>query len=589
MIRKIACAALALYVAVLSVAWILGTRQARQKTEALLDFALIDFNDTTEGIAKLLTDAGVAGFRQEDFSPERYEWLLGHFYDDWLIGEKGFFLCANIETGKLVSNPARHRDEATTLAETGFNDAAVAPESWLAESTETALLDLFGEACYCRVIYRHGHIIIAAVPMTEFYDSRTIYVAATGVGFFLILVLFSYFIVRISRDSARLQQYYATEEEHRARDMEVASVIQRSALPTSSPAFPERPEFALEAHVSTAREVGGDFYDYFMLTADRLAFVVADVSGKGVPAAMFMMAARGALRAAASASHVPSDILAAANARLAEDNKAEMFVTVWFGVLDIYTGKIEYANAGHNPPLIRRANGAVETVSGPRSLVLAAMPATRYRTGSLQLSPGDALLLYTDGVTEANDAAGEFFGDERLSATLASAASNAPSTICNQLRFTLAAFAAGAPQADDITILALQYRPRTISRTYHAVDDSVKLSADFLNAALASEHIPMNRRRNIAVILDEVVSNIVRCSKATSFSVDISFAQNKEVKLTVSDDGVPYDPLKHADPDTNASAGERQIGGLGILLARRLASSIAYRRENDRNILEIIS
>lgn len=588
MIRRIVCAALALYAAILSVAWIFGTRHARQKTEALLDFALIDFNDTTEGIAKLLSDAGVVGFKKEDFTPERYEWLLGHFYDDWLIGEKGFFLCADLETGRLVSNPARHRNEATTLAETGFNGEAVASESWLEDSAETALLNLFGEPCYCRVIYRHGHIIVAAVPMTEFYGSRTVFVSVTGIGFFVILALFAYFIARISRDSKQLAQYYATEEAHRARDMKVATAIQRAALPTASPAFPERPEFDLEAHLSTAREVGGDFYDYFMLTADHLAFVIADVSGKGVPAAMFMMAARGAVRSAAEVSHSVSEILAIANARLAGENDAEMFVTAWLGILDITTGKIEFANAGHNPPLIRRMNGEVETVEGPRSLVLAAMPKTRYRTGSLRLNPGDALLLYTDGVTEANDTTGAFFGDERLSATLASAASNAPSTICNQLRFTLAAFAAGAPQADDITILALQYRPRVLSRNYLAVNESLKCAADFFNAALASERIPMSRRRNIAVILDEVISNIVRCSKAKSFSLNISFAQ-KDIKLTISDDGEPYDPLKHVDPDTTAAAGERQIGGLGIFLARRLASSIVYRRENDRNVLEVIS
>lgn len=602
MTKWIACGALALYAAIIAATWAIGTRQARQKTEALLDFAMIDFNDTTEGIAKLLSDAGAPGFGHEDLTPARYKWLLDHFYDDWLVGEKGFFLCANEETGRLVSNPARHRDEAHTLAETGFDMAAVEAEIVDAQAAApnapatppdkhgrpTFRTRLFGEVSDCRMVVRRGHRIIAAVPMSEFYGTRTAFVAVSAAAFFVILAIFSYFVWRVAEDTAQLKRYYADEDERRARDMKVARTIQRAVLPSAFPAFPERPEFDLAAHVATAREVGGDFYDYFMLSAEHLAFAVADVSGKGVPAAMFMMAARAALRSAASQAHDPAAILALANSRLAEDNDAEMFVTVWLGILDTATGEIAFANAGHNPPLVRRADGAVEPVEGPRSLVLAAMPATRYKTGHTRLAPGDALLLFTDGVTEATDATGEFFGDERLVATLGSCASNSPATICNQLRFTLAAFAAGAQQADDITLLAIEYRPRSLVRHYQATHDALRQAADFLNAALAAERIAFKRRRDLAVILDEISSNVVRCSGAKSFSLAIAFGDGA-VTMTVADDGEEYDPLKRGNPNTAAPAQERQIGGLGIFLARRLSSSIAYRREEGRNVLTVVA
>jgi sigma-B regulation protein RsbU (phosphoserine phosphatase) len=201
---------------------------------------------------------------------------------------------------------------------------------------------------------------------------------------------------------------------------------------------------------------------------------------------------------------------------------------------------------------------------------------------TLSLLPGDALFLYTDGVTEALDSKNELFGENRLTDALNTVASLGPHSICMVVRAAVAAFSEGVPQADDITVLAVRYvaRPKVLVRSFPPTQAGISAASDFLDEVLAD--IGTLALSPLHIILDEVCSNIVKHSDATVFELDIS-SNGGETTLTFVDDGSPYDPLSHEDPDTSLPAGERPIGGLGIMMVKKLASSVAYRRTHNRN------
>ena len=240
-------------------------------------------------------------------------------------------------------------------------------------------------------------------------------------------------------------------------ELNIAKQIQESSLPNIFPPFPERKEFEIYASMEPAKEVGGDFYDFFKVDENKLAFLIADVSGKGVPAALLMMSSRSMLKSVVLAGSSVEDTFNVVNDRLAFRNYLNMFVTVWMGVLDLRTGVVEFACAGHNPPAICRADGTVEFAKSKPGLVMAAMEGTRYKRQMLKLEPGDTIFLYTDGVTEATNANEELFGDDRLLQTLREACGMEPAEICPFVKSKIDEFVGDAPQFDDITMLALKY------------------------------------------------------------------------------------------------------------------------------------
>ena len=248
------------------------------------------------------------------------------------------------------------------------------------------------------------------------------------------------------------------EKERIGTELSVATHIQASMLPCIFPAFPERPEFDIYATMTPAKEVGGDFYDFFLVDADHLALVMADVSGKGVPAALFMVIARTLLKNCAQTGLSPKEVLETVNDQLCENNEAQMFVTVWLGVLQLSTGRLTCANAGHEYPVVRHAGGDYELVKDRHGFVLAGMEGARYREYDLQLEPGDGLYVYTDGVAEATNAGEVLFGTDRMLASLNSHKDARPSELLPAVKADIDAFVGDAPQFDDITMLCLHYR-----------------------------------------------------------------------------------------------------------------------------------
>jgi sigma-B regulation protein RsbU (phosphoserine phosphatase) len=256
-------------------------------------------------------------------------------------------------------------------------------------------------------------------------------------------------MVQAARDRERLASLH--------KELEVASQIQRAIVPSRFPPFPERSDFAIHASMTPARAVGGDFFDFFLIDADRLGFVIGDVSGKGVPSALFMAVCRTLIKATAQAGVSPEACLGQVNRVLASEGVASMYVTVFYGVLDTRNGHVTYCNAGHNPPYVLRGDGSVEPLAQIGGMVVGLFEDASYEAGHIVLGPGDSLFMYTDGVTEATDPAGEEYATSRLATCLARCRGLGLDDVIRTVGAEVAAFVGEAPQGDDITMLALRY------------------------------------------------------------------------------------------------------------------------------------
>lgn len=240
-------------------------------------------------------------------------------------------------------------------------------------------------------------------------------------------------------------------------ELQYAKDIQESALPSNFPAFPNNNEFDIYATMNPAKQVGGDFYDLYMIDDNHLVFVVADVAGKGIPAALFMMRAKSILKSYMQAGVSVADTFTNANYTLTEGNSADMFVTAWMGMLDIKTGELQYANAGHNKPLIKRKDGNYEYLQGPPGFVLGGLEGMIYKQQTATLYPGDALFLYTDGVVEATNNDKQLYGDARLHEAINKHKEEGCKELINSIRIDVAEFVKDAAQSDDITMLSFEF------------------------------------------------------------------------------------------------------------------------------------
>jgi len=408
------------------------------------------------------------------------------------VGEAGSIIIAD-EDFKIVSD--RHDNEGRGLRITGLT---FDPET-IAEN-EPFTAEVYSESCYCMYVHTEGYYIIAVLPQKEAVLSRNVSVGITtamevivfAALFLLIYILIKKLIVdnihRINHSLSEitdgnldvtvdvrsneefsslsddinstvdtLKRYIADAATRIDAELEFARAIQHSSLPSVFPPYPGRKEFELFASMRTAKEVGGDFYDFYLIDDKTLAFLIADVSGKGIPAAMFMMQSKTLLKSCAESGMSVEEVFTQANEKLCEGNDAGMFVTAWMGILDIDTGLVTFANAGHNPPLIRRSDGSCEYLKTRPGFVLAGMESIRYRKNELQLMPGDMLYLYTDGVTEATDAANQLYGEYRLFDLLNKHGELQPQPLCENIITDVDKFTGEAPQFDDITMLCLKY------------------------------------------------------------------------------------------------------------------------------------
>ena len=253
----------------------------------------------------------------------------------------------------------------------------------------------------------------------------------------------------------RLQRNLVKENERISNELKMASRIQMSMLPGT---FPDRPEIDIYAKVDPVRQVGGDFYDFFFVDQDHLCLLVADVSGKGVPAALFMMASKIVLADNAKMGKSPARILEDTNNAICANNREEMFVTVWLGILELSTGRLTMASAGHEHPALMQGGGRFELLVNKNSLVLGGIPGLKYREYMVQLTPGSKLFVYTDGVSEATREDKELFGSERLIEALNRVTAASPKQVLGEVRKAVDNFVEGAEQFDDLTMMCLEYK-----------------------------------------------------------------------------------------------------------------------------------
>lgn len=383
-----------------------------------------------------------------------------------------------------------------------------------------------------------------------------------------------------------LKRYIGEAEDRIKQELELAWQIQHSALPR---VFPSSPDFDLYAAMHAAKEVGGDFYDFYLLDRYTLVFLIADVSGKGIPAAMFMMQAKTLLKDSTESGRPLDEVFNRANRKLCEGNDAGMFLTAWQGKLDLRTGKLEYVNAGHNPPMIRRRDGKFAYLRTKPNFILAGMEGMKYRVQTYQLEPGDSLYLYTDGVTEAAGIEEELFGETRLEEALSNVENGTDvHDVCVSVAESLKRFTKDAPQSDDITMLCVRMNAMQDKDFTTTVPDekSYAIVQEFLNDRLESVATPVKTINRMQVVADEIWSNIVHYSGATRASLQLSRDANT-LYLNFRDNGKQYDPTQTGTPDTTLSAADRPIGGLGLHMVRKMSSTMTYTYENGENHLAI--
>lgn len=383
-------------------------------------------------------------------------------------------------------------------------------------------------------------------------------------------------------------------------ELEVSAQIQQSMLPHGKSLLALPAAVEISVALQPARQVGGDLYDFFPLQDGQVLFAVGDVSDKGVPAALFMARLSALLRALGAGGQSPERLLAGINSRLAEGNDACMFVTAGCGMLDPQTGRFRYASAGHEAPLLRRVEGDVAEVAVENGPAIGIEEVATYPLQQGFVAPGDTLVLFTDGVTEAEAADGTLFGTNRLIELLGGLADATPQTLIAGIVDQVTSHAAGFHATDDMTAMAIRFRPADVAARGEPdgagwlieVENSaagVRRAQQRLRGILQSRLIAAEQQHDLELITEEWLTNVVRaCGRQplVKLSMDVVLTR-AQIVLTFRDDGVAFNPLEAEGPDLDAHIGERPIGGLGLLLVRQMADTCHYARVDDCNLLQI--
>ena len=578
------------------------------------------------------------GFLQVGYDAEQFHEMLNAFVIDVTkdrhVGTGGFVAVLDEKLCMVIDNAYAGKH----ISSIGI----VPPEEMLQGKTATALYsadvvdgisDLSAEYMYV-FKFVEGYCLLAAMPVSEamfMRDASMLTSIFMQVLIFATLFVFIYILIKrviinnlqkinntlgritkgdldvtvdvrsnkefsslsddINSTVSTLKRYIAEAAARIDKELEYAKQIQLSALPTN---FPDNETYGIYAQMIAAKEVGGDFYDFYKLSDTTVAFLAADVSGKGIPAAMFMMTAKTIIKDLAESGMAVNDIFTKANEKLCENNESGMFVTAWMGILDLTTGNVQFANAGHNPPLLKRADGTFEYLKTRAGFVLAGMEGVRYRVGELTLNPGDRLFLYTDGVPEATNAENKLYGEDRLLAFMNQNASMEATKLLPALKANIDEFVGEAPQFDDITMLMFDYKPKEgdtqmTNKTFPAKIEALSDVLGYVEQTLENLECPMKTQMAICVAIEEVFVNVAHYAYGDGegdMELGIGFEkESRTITFRMADKGIPFDPLQKPDPDITLPAEEREIGGLGIFIAKKTMDSICYAYENGENIL----
>ena len=387
------------------------------------------------------------------------------------------------------------------------------------------------------------------------------------------------------------ENVHEREEKKRINtELSIAREIQLSFLKKNVMEFNQREEFEIYADMVAAKEVGGDLYDFFLIDNDNLAVVIADVSGKGIPASLFMVRTKTLINNI-SYDKSPKEVLEAVNKSLSVNNDACIFVTAIFGVYNTKTGKFTFVNAGHNPPLLRKKDGSFEYINTKPQFVLAVMKDTEYKEEEIILNKGDTLYFYTDGVTEAMNSDKELFGEDRLKEALNKYRSSYPNDLIYSIKGEVDNFTNGAEQSDDIAMLSLRINEDNQTEKQISVDAEIKQLnrvLNFITAELKKTDYEPEIQNKIEMASEEIFTNIAGYaynSEGGKVKIAVSIANG--IEITFEDNGKPFNPTEHPDPDLEKPIKDREIGGLGLFMVKQVMDEVEYARENDKNILKI--
>jgi sigma-B regulation protein RsbU (phosphoserine phosphatase) len=531
--------------------------------------------------------AGVAGI---DLS---LEWLSDSLNNRHMYPSSYCLLLTN--DAKLISQPAKSHarykdfDDAIKLINDSTRRARVVAKS------KIKVIEFDTEdGKEARVFFHHmkgnPHWMIAVVCYDdEVYAGLNAIRLRTGLLMLLGFLLLGYIIYRFLRNNKIMAQN-ELEHERLNTELQVAKRIQSEMLPHDDISHDN---FDIAASLLSAREVGGDIYDYF-LRDDKLFFCIGDASGKGVASALIMSVTHSMFRSFGSRESHPARIMQKINQAVCHGNDSSMFVTFFIGVLDLPTGRLHYCNAGHDTPQF--IDNKANNLDVKSNIPLGIDEDWFYEGQHAVLKPGNTLLLYTDGLTEAMDTKHNQFGLQRVKDTIEQHLSDAPQQLLDALHAACNEFVGGAEQSDDLTMLAVKFTPKeekTIMHRELTIDNSlnhVPRVNDFVKSIGDELNLPKKDTQNLKLAIEEAVVNVINYAYPTGETGDINIeatATATSLKFKIIDNGVAFAPTDAPDVDTSLTAEERQIGGLGIFLVRQLMDTINYERIEGKNVLTL--
>ena len=396
----------------------------------------------------------------------------------------------------------------------------------------------------------------------------------------------------VSKRSLRmlsLEAKDASSKEKLKSELHVASAIQMAVLPK---ALEDANKNNIYGLMTPAKEVGGDFYDYFYIDDSHLALAIGDVSGKGIPASLVMMITETLIRSLTKTLQKDTaNIMKRCNISLATNNEANVFVTCWLGIIDLVTGELKYCNAGHNK-IVLIHNGEASFLDGKPGVVLGAFQESNYKENTLVLEKGDKLLLYTDGVTEAHNEEKMLYGEERLLKVSTKYNGLNPLDFVKNLKSDIEEFVDGYEQFDDITILMYKFEPTVLSvesRTFKADVKELDNLFDYSSNVLKQLYFSTRDIIMINTALEEVFVNVAKYAYEGDGTVEIILSRDRDrVTFIFKDNGKMFNPLEKDDPDITASSDEREIGGLGIYMVKKIMDEVTYEYINNQNVLTLV-
>ncbi|MCQ2387784.1 MAG: SpoIIE family protein phosphatase [Clostridia bacterium] len=597
------------YFATTMFVYALQTGTVRRTSENIIEISLIDVK------AELDDDTDI-----ENIATNRH------------VGTSGFIIVAD-SNKKIVSVTEKYKTDLLNkkLSDIGFEDIDKKKQD---TSFETTVLN---EKCFYMFTKDGDYYIISALSHNEVYATRdsSVYinsymeVLVFALLFFIIYDLIKRKVVNnirsvnnslakiidgdlnisvdvnsseefcsLSKDintTVHTLKHYIDEASARIdSELAFAKSIQHSALPSVFPAYPNIKEFDINASMFTAKEVGGDFYDFYMYGENKLMFLIADVSGKGIPAAMFMMRAKTLLKSLSETGRSLEEVFSMANDQLCSGNEAGMFVTAFMCALDIKTGHIDYINAGHNPPFVYRKDKGFSKIDCKAGFILGGMENIKYKMQSIDLCEGDKIFLYTDGVTEAINKNNELFGEDRLVSLLNRNSDVDDDRFLDSVKYSVDAFVNGAEQFDDITMLLLSFNGNGVMKTENKktfLADKTKIDEvnSFFGQIFDKNEVSMKIQNQILVAVEEIFVNISSYAYqgGNGFVVIKTDIDKERICISFEDTGVPFNPLEKADPDITLSAEDRKIGGLGIFMVKKTMDNVSYQNINEKNIFKI--